>query len=405
MAEKAREALVDVEALLPKLNWQSMHHCRGEAGDVPRLLREATQPLRSPERERARQRLRDALCYQGSIFEPTLHATPVFLAALESADTDLQRWALGWMSVLANAYTMTEGQGTLEWISEDRPERRDAEAQFEREKSWVTRVHTHVWRAVPRLLDLVREGGAEENTVAAPCVLLDILRHARDSAPDGDVVARSAALLGDIERQRLQSEDDDRLRACHAGALGRLLGDHGYDAEAALVAEAWPMAYPLTASVAARDLAFLQRGNTELLARTLGSSLCRIDEHSTWLPRAARMPWITGHLRFSLTRVLCLLPDEAFDAQLEVIAATLRDHTNSFVYDALAAPVVARVLGDFVVDESTRRHHLPHRAVAVLDALLASRLWDDPRIANPVLAMRTHGLEYKHDFWARMLGT
>lgn len=170
-----------------------------------------------------------------------------------------------------------------------------------------------------------------------------------------------------------------------------------------LIAEVWPLKYPLTASVAARDLALLGRGDPRTLARTLGASLARSAEHADWVSRDPHIPWVTGHLRFSLIQALCVLPDEAFDSQLDVVAAVLREYTNAYVYDSIAAPVVERVLGDQVVDVATRRHDLPLRALPILDAIRDSPLWVNPRIGNPIYAMRQRGFAYDREFWVRML--
>lgn len=175
--------MLDVDALLPDVDWGAMETCRGVGADVPRLLRDSVHPIESDQRRDARDQLMGALCYQGSIFEPTLHAAPVFLAALHASDEEIRLWGLDWMSVLANAYTMTEGQGTLSWVAADHPERPAIEAQFEREKSWVAGIQRTVWQGVVRLLELVREGEQERWRVDAPRVLLEIMRNARPHAP------------------------------------------------------------------------------------------------------------------------------------------------------------------------------------------------------------------------------
>jgi hypothetical protein len=385
------ETLESVLAALDGVAWASMVHCRGSAEDVPRLVRRAVAAEERLERGEARRALMDALFYQGSSFEPTGPAGAVLMRAMPLVDEAERAWFLRFAAALANAYTMTEGQGLLRWVPEGHPERAQVVAQHEREVVWAREARRAGWLAVPHLLGLI---GSEREDLAmyAPHALVALLR-AEDAAPDAasrQVVAGAAVSLIVAAASR---GGPPKVVAGYAYALGNLaeLVPSALDALRPFLEFDWP-----ARTAAALHLAW--RGD-DRAADVLIEALARRAEHEDWFPYP--FPWRFGHVRFVITRVLSHpgTSRAAFERAVPVFADVIaRDTWNGgFEHDVL--PPLHRAL------EGKDLAAMPPLARALLEAVRDSEsFWAPPRIGNTDNAMRPLGLKNDREWFRAWLG-
>jgi hypothetical protein len=391
------EIFFDVESV----QWSSMCHCRGDADDVPDLLYRYLGGV-GDDVEKAEGTLWDALQYQGSIFEPSSHATRFIVRALDRSDhADHQVRLATWVAAMARGYTMTEGQGLLRWVAEDDPERPEVEAQYERELGWVKEVQTEAWKARDRLLALLESASDRRLLMKVSYALVGLLLEGAAGAPKKGLVEDTGVTVSELAMVRARQSTDPVSRSgmiATMGSLQKLVTENTRRLRELLAATEEPG----PRAIAALYLAYVTQD--EEIADALTDALSKREHHGEWLPQP--WPWFSGHLRFHLIDALCLdgFSDEAFERALDPILDVLRNQLSPYTFEHDLAPVLARVFGDLVISDATRREDLEPRVLRVLDAVFANPgIWPN-NIGNVGLALRPFGLKNNRDFWARLLG-
>lgn len=393
----------DFDRLLAGLGpvaWDTMVHCRDKASNVPGLLRTWLTSEDPREAKSAGEQVRDALQYQGSIFEPSSHATRLVAAALPLAKSARAQELVTWVAEMARAYTMTEGQGMLHWVKEDDPERTQVEAQYRRELGWVLDVQRAVWLAHRELVRRLRHDDARMPQLQLPYALVGLLVDAAEGHPDGVDLAEAAREVSELVLVRLGATGDDLLRTGYAYTLGRLqqLVPGNTDV---LEAQLEKNGDAFTA-VAAMFLARSRPGPgvADALARALEAR----DQHRQWFPMKPYSPWLSGHFRFQLVRTLAYGPltDADFDRALPALLDLLRTNPIATA-DFDIGPVLQRVFKGKPLPENATRKNLDARQHAVLQALYDNEeLWD-PTSGNLTLVMRRIGLDLDRELVGRVL--
>ncbi|MGI5163544.1 hypothetical protein ACQEU3_04235 [Spirillospora sp. CA-253888] len=87
---------------LDDVDWTSVHHAYGEAGDVPRLLREAVGPDEEAARE-ALEELASSITHQGTLYTATPVAVPFLIALAGGPDVPRRRRILWQLCMIAES--------------------------------------------------------------------------------------------------------------------------------------------------------------------------------------------------------------------------------------------------------------------------------------------------------------
>jgi hypothetical protein len=143
---------------LAAINWHSLEHAYGPAGDVPGLLRDLASPDEET-REQAHYELYGNLYHQGTIYEASAFAVPFLLELVADESVPDRSWMLAYLANLARGTSFINVHQHLAEIFPDlAPGNRtpEVEAQLAQELRWVEDVRVAVRKGLPlylRLLD------------------------------------------------------------------------------------------------------------------------------------------------------------------------------------------------------------------------------------------------------------
>ena len=386
---------------LDDVAWATMNHCQGSADDVPRLM----WTIFSEDGDtaaNAESTLWNNISYQGSIFEPTIHVARYVTRAVPFVRHDEHRArVVDWLTICALGYTMTEGQGLLQWVGEDNPERPEVEAQYDRECGWVADIERTVWKAYSDVRAWLESSNDERVQLKLPYLLVALFNKAAQGAPEAINVSAEAGRISATLDDLAWATNSHRVQAGHAFALGglqRLVPENVARLQRFLEA-----GDPPARAIAAQHLA-----TTSPIRKVAFAIACALGErkhHDEWFPYESGWPWRFGHYRFDLIQAACdaQFSDEDFSEILDVLLDVVRCDAGQWTFERDVAPILQRVLGERTVDDSTTRGDIGERALRVLDAYMANPEAFSRKIGNTDNAMRPFGLKNDEQFWERLL--
>jgi hypothetical protein len=384
---------------LAEVPWSRMTHCRGSAEDLPALLTTLLGAAEPALRKAARDRLWDAVQYQGSVFEPTAQVIPVLARGLALLGDQERGVLVAMLGNLCTACTLTEGQGLLHRVPPGHPDRPRIEAQFVREKGYVLETQRALWGAREVLVGLLDERDRMLR-LQVPHALTGLYVDARAGAPAWANLPRQAAELSARLQALAAADDDPTTQAGLVFALGMLQDD--CPENLTRLREGLSGTWQRPARVAAA-LALLGQGPEPLLADILIAALADREEHGRWFPHP--FPWLQTHLRFLLIGHLCSprYSEASFLQALPVLIDVLRRDASAYTLEHDALPVIARALGGRKVRPGQRRADLPEVVVTVLEALADNAAALDAACGNAAAALRPLGLPADRAGWQRLL--
>jgi len=181
--------------------WLTLRHAFGDAGDVPRLIRQLGSGDREP-RQGALKELFACLFHQGSVYEATARAVPFLFELLADPTTPERNWLAFLLASIA------DGQGYLKiHTSSDEQHWRQLlaergttlEAELQREDEVVRCVRLAVGRSIERLAPFLDDRQSEIRATVARAL--------------GKYPARAAELLPLLEAAEARETANDALTA------------------------------------------------------------------------------------------------------------------------------------------------------------------------------------------------
>jgi hypothetical protein len=155
---------------LDAIDWDSVEHAYGPAGDVPGLLR-ALRSNAGEDRASAFDALFGNIVHQGTVYDATPLAVPFIIELLTAPD------ALDTEYLILLLASIAEGRGYFEvhlenhdndfWEDILAKKGTNVAAQLERERAWVTRVRKAVQPGLSLLLPFLSKGSSETRLTVA----------------------------------------------------------------------------------------------------------------------------------------------------------------------------------------------------------------------------------------------
>lgn len=194
---------------LDAIPWRALRHARGDAADVPRLLRSLTGTDRD-ERQSALKQLFACLLHQGAVYEATPHTLPFLFELLKQPETPDKSWVAFLIASIG------DGQGYLKThITSDEARWRQVlvergttlEAELQIEDEIVRSVELELGRSVDALLPYLNDGQSEIRAAVARAL--------------GRQRAHAQALLPELIAAESRETASDALEALRR-SIGRL---------------------------------------------------------------------------------------------------------------------------------------------------------------------------------------
>jgi len=352
---------------LDKIDWNSLTHAYGEAGDVPNLLR--ARASSDPETAAsAESELFGNIWHQGTVYSATAYAVPFIIELLTSERTVDRVGIVALLAAIADGHSYLEVHGKLRHYDNKR-DTAEFQAKLQQELRWKRNAH----EAVAKHADLYWRLLDEEPSlsVCVPYLLAAIPATRRDVCArlpgrigtEAYPLARASALLayslacaGTDEGVRLFAsllDDADRwisfaaahglvVSGCVTDTLRKaldLLMNPVRDYEAYVGPEDWLWGIGDTQSIALEALGDLDRSQVPVLLRWLPELLSQLDKYG-----ASSVAVECFSYMFRAQGLPCVKEDLT-TLQLCVLRALARD-TNVLHTDELIVSVAKSLVGD-----------------------------------------------------------
>jgi hypothetical protein len=424
-----------LEGLSP-IDWESLTHAYGPAGDVPDMIRALTSP--DPEQwVEALDGLYATLCHQCcTVYQATGAAVPFLVELLGHREVRCRGRILQFLGDAARATSYLAAHGQY---FEDTEERRQ---QLAEELEWVRQTRQAIWHALDVYLDLLTDmdrrlriivpytlgclvGFGDADMPAAvrkrkPYQLIGkrLERHLEEE-PSELVCASVVFGLGCLARRRAEArrplERQMKDRAAGKGirlaaALCLSVGDRplkGAVLEVLLDALKDPEE---TNHLFDSDEAGMEAKHDPIAKgyRRAGMPLddtagTGFDPDDVGKDEDFRFPWLEGSLTFAILQRLPRADADHLDRVVR-FATPYLDRANGYTVQQEASPILRLVLGDRKVTRKTRRKDLTAAQVEVLQHLYDNlKLWATD-IGNVESAFGEFGLPEGRKAWRRLLG-
>lgn len=161
----------EVFSAIDEVPWPNLTHAYGPAIDIPHLIRALTSPDLKVRNE-SWYELHENLWHQGTIYQATAHAVPIFMRLLENPSTAGKYEILAYLALLFTGRSYWDVHKDLE-ISRSIGSRPDLEPQLERELQWVAATKRAVIEGRDQYLSLLKQG--DPGTKVAAAYLLGVI--------------------------------------------------------------------------------------------------------------------------------------------------------------------------------------------------------------------------------------
>jgi hypothetical protein len=185
---------------LDRIDWSSVEHAYGPAGDVPGLIRDLASDDAAT-RKQALRTLWSNVIHQGTVYSATSHAVPFLIELLESLTVQDKPELLVYVGALACGSSYHDVHGPLFEASgfyQDEMEQPEWQARIQEELRWVESARLAVVVGTPVYLKLLDDPIPEVRFSAAYTLAVG-----RD---------RASEIIPRLE-ERLKVEADDRVKA------------------------------------------------------------------------------------------------------------------------------------------------------------------------------------------------
>lgn len=276
---------------LSSIDWHSLSHAYGPADDVPQLLRDLASPHEQI-RSRALGTFYTNIYHQGTVYQASAYAVPFLLELVQEESVPERDEIVVLLAHLAvgDAYNRQH----LRFYNEERIQDPQFQQDMVEQIFWVDRTHEAVRSGLPLYIRLLKYPDVPMRMSASR--LLSTFRE-------------EAAQILPVFSQRLQHEQDHRVRACLFYSIGALIARQAdnYPEAIALLAQALVEAETELVRVAAA-MALLWTGSSEMPPRALDMVLDTILQGEAITSEYETLPWASMRLGLDAIRCLYALP-------------------------------------------------------------------------------------------------
>jgi hypothetical protein len=423
---------------LPAIDWVSLTHAYGPAGDIPTLFQELTS--NDPEEwVGAISGLYDTLCHQMcTVYEATPQAIPFLIELLGYKKIRCRGRILQFLGDAARATSYLAAHGELPHFGERR-KTAEFEEQLAKELEWVRRTREAIWKGLDTYLELLTDLD-KRIRVLVPYTLGLLATHAQDEMPGAEGKKLVISLV-DAFSMQLDEEPNELVRASLVFGLGllsengaaqqilrRLVGDPKESGQVRLAA-AMSLAQSgkkLTKAAQAVLLNALKdcdttnhlfdsdqpkmedkhhplykayRRSGHPISKTAGTGY---DEDDVGEDEDFQFPWLDGGATAMILRALPKWGASCVDRLLPAVTVLI-DKANAYTIENVAPPLLRLVFGDNKVTSKATRDDLTDAQAEVLQ-----HIYDNPHvwatdIGNATSYFHKFGLSEKRTNWTKLL--
>jgi hypothetical protein len=426
---------------LPAIDWESLTHAYGPAGDVPDMIRALTS--QDPEQwVGALDGLYATLCHQTcTVYPATAAAVPFLLELLGYREIRCRGRILQFLGDAARATSYLAAHGDLSHYDKER-ETEEFQEKLAEELDWVRETRERIWNGLDLYLDLLSDLD-KRLRIVVPYTLGLLVAYASGQMPESVSRRQPYRLMTEPMSRQLRDEPNELVRASLVFGLGsvapheptiaplleRLLTDRSVGRVVKLSAALCMAGLDTEPSPAVLDVlleALNNRNETDHLFdsdqpdmegkhhplakayREAGSPLgdtagVGYDPDDVGQDEDFKFPWLDGWPTVLVLNRLSRAGGQSLDRVIPLLTPYL-DQANPYTAEGVSRPILWLVFGDRKVTAETTRADLTPEQRDVLQ-----HLYDNPHlwatdIANATSAFGEFGLPSKRKAFGKLLG-